>query len=82
MAHSGEDEISDTRSEGNGKEQPGIERHGNQHENVGYADLEHMQERLHNVHRHGDGVVFQFMPVKITELNPLITNRSITYTEG
>lgn len=39
VAYSGEDEVSDARSESNGKEQPDIERHGNQHEDVGRADL-------------------------------------------
>lgn len=63
VAYPGEDEVSNPRSKDDSEEQPGVERHGNQHENVCHADLQHMQERLHNVHRHSDGVVLQSMPV-------------------
>ena len=45
------DEVAKTSSEAHGQEQPPIEGHGYQHEQVAHTNLYHMQRRLYHVER-------------------------------
>ena len=53
------DKVAHTSSKADGEEEPAIERHDNQHEYVGIAHLDNVQDRLDHMHTHTDGVVLE-----------------------
>lgn len=46
----GKHKVANTRSKAYSQEQPAIERHDNQHQDVAITNLNHMQHRLEEVH--------------------------------
>ena len=48
-----------TTTKADGEKEPAIECHGNQHEYVGIAHLDNVQDRLDQMHTNADGVVLE-----------------------
>ena len=59
VAHLCKEEVSSTKPQAHGEEQPTIERHGHKHEEVAGANLDNMEERLQNVHADLQSVALQ-----------------------
>ena len=53
----GKDEVADSGAETHRKEQPAVECHDYEHENVAIGDLNHMKTTLKNVHAQAQTVV-------------------------
>ena len=53
----GKDEVTDSSAEAHRKEQPAIERHDYEHENVAIGHLKHVKTTLKNVHAQAQTVV-------------------------
>ena len=59
VAHLCKEEVSGTKPQAHGEEQPTIERHGHKHEEVAGADLDNMEEWLQNMHADLQSVALQ-----------------------
>ena len=53
----GKDEVAHPSAKTHGKEQPAVERHDNEHEDVAIANLNHVETTLKNVHTQTQAVV-------------------------
>ena len=67
------DEVTEASSETHGKEQPTVEGHGNQHEEIAHTNLDHMKSRLQHMER--VDVLLEHVPTNLSPSEIISANR-------